>query len=153
MNLCICVYMNLCMICKISAENSFLYHEARCTTGGITALLQQSGTAEYHCSSVRLVFIAKMYTRIYTHTHLHTHSHALFTPQNYHIAVTETFSLTSYGDEIFDATASVLYDDCKCTNGRRTCSNDFDNVYSQITRELRRGKCNPYLYRCNRWGA
>lgn len=150
--------MNLCImyVCGFFADTFglILQHEAPCTVDtAVTVLWLQSGTADWHSSSVRFTYIMCsicMYIYMYTccstcpacipYVHTHTHSHALFAPQSYHIAVTETFTLTSYTRTPIDVTASVLYDDCTCTNGRRRCRNRFNNVYSQTMREARFGE-------------
>ena len=72
--------------------------------------------------------------------HMHTSPcrHILFTPQSYHVASTESFSFTSYSTERFEVTATLSYDQCSCTNRRRSCNNN-GNVLSSAAGTTRFG--------------
>ena len=65
------------------------------------------------------------------HVHTPPRSHILFTPQNYHVGSTESFSFTSYSTERFEVTATLSYDQCSCSNRRRSCNNN-GNVLSSV---------------------
>ena len=44
---------------------------------------------------------------------------------------TESFSFTSYSTERFEVTATLSYDQCSCSNRRRSCNNN-GNVLSSV---------------------
>ena len=68
--------------------------------------------------------------------------HVLFTPQRYHVATNESFSLTSYDYDFSHAVATVSYEECTCRNGRRTCDKKRDGIFSQSRGMTRRGTSN-----------
>ena len=69
-----------------------------------------------------------------------TSRHILFTPQRYHLATNESFSLTSYDFDESIAVATVSYEECRCVGGRRICDKDRGGVYSQSRGMTRRGR-------------
>jgi hypothetical protein len=66
--------------------------------------------------------------------------HVLFTPQSYHVATNESFSLTSYDFDYSHVVATVSYEECTCRNGRRTCDKNRDGIFSQSRGMTRRGE-------------
>ena len=71
--------------------------------------------------------------------------HILFTPQRYHVGTDESFSLTSYSQDVSVAEAVVSYEECTCINGRRTCDSERGGIFSQDRGLTRRGM-DTYMY-------
>ena len=69
-----------------------------------------------------------------------TYSHVVFTPQGYHVGTMESFSFSSYSQEVFDVTAKVTYNQCTCSNGRRSCS-DTGSSFDEARERARQGRC------------
>ena len=80
------------------------------------------GCSHATCKQLMITFL--LLFLLYTHTS--PCSHILFTPQSYHVASTESFSFTSYSTERFEVTATLSYDQCSCSNRRRSCNNNGD---------------------------
>ena len=111
--------------------------------GLIPRLLLQHACSYHQDQFCRQLMVAFLLTSFVYHMHTSPCRHILFTPQSYHVASTESFSFTSYSTERFEVTATLSYDQCSCSNRRRSCNNN-GNVLSSVGGTTRFG-----MYDCH----